>query len=234
MEGTGVTNYALDKPSYAYSTATTEFDDALIQRGIVTHTQAMAAKGASLPEAERLTRLQQQEQHQMDKGVCEEGLGCGDKDCDDDSFEDEDDGFMDRYRRERLEQLQQVQQEREQGRRFGQAVFIDRTQWTREVNDASQQVWVVVCLTSSEVERTGCMEEAIKELAQVKPASKFVLIPSHQAIPDWPHTNLPSLFLYRHGKLQQQLLHLPCDISCEQLNDIMHPGMTEENAKAQA
>lgn len=51
MQGRGVTNYAVDRPSYEYTTSTTEFDDELIKRGIVTVEQAMLGKGASPEQA---------------------------------------------------------------------------------------------------------------------------------------------------------------------------------------
>ena len=54
MQGRGVTNFSADKPSHTITTATTEFDDALISRGIVTTEQVMLAKGASPEEAQRL------------------------------------------------------------------------------------------------------------------------------------------------------------------------------------
>ena len=57
MDGRGVTNYSTDKPSYRFSTATTEFDDALMSRGVVTFEQAMIAKGASPQEARRLSEM---------------------------------------------------------------------------------------------------------------------------------------------------------------------------------
>ena len=57
MDGRGVTNYSTDKPSYGFSTATTEFDDALMSRGVVTFEQAMIAKGASPQEARRLSEM---------------------------------------------------------------------------------------------------------------------------------------------------------------------------------
>jgi hypothetical protein len=39
MQGRGVTNYATSKPSHEYTTATTEFDDALLKRGIISFEQ---------------------------------------------------------------------------------------------------------------------------------------------------------------------------------------------------
>ena len=235
MEGSGTTNYATDKPSYAYSTATTEFDDALIQRGIVTHTQAIMAKGASLEEAQRLTQLKQQEQNQhLVPPVADDNLEKNENDEDDEGDDDDslfdndpDDEFMEKYRRERMAQLQQAQSERQQGRRFGEAVLIDRTQWTKEVNEASNGVWVVVCLTSSDTERTGRMEAAVKQLAQTMLSTKFVLIAAHQAIDGWPSENLPSLFLYRHGTMQKQLVRLPCDTSTDELRELLSPILAE-------
>ena len=219
MEGSGVTNYSTDMPSYAYSTATTEFDDALIKRGIVSHTQAMVGKGASPHEAHRLTELKEEEQRKAHLSNTTQP----EQDDSDDSFEDDDDDFMNRYRQERLTQLQHTSKERQEGRLFGQAIVIDRTEWTREVNQASQLVWVVVCLTSSDTERTGKMQEAVQILAQAQETTKFVLIPAQQAIADWPHSNLPSLFVYRHGSMQKQLVSLPHDISSEELYGLLRP-----------
>jgi hypothetical protein len=54
MQGKGVTNFAVDRPSYDYTTATTEFDDELIKRGIVTMEQVMVAKGATPEQATTL------------------------------------------------------------------------------------------------------------------------------------------------------------------------------------
>lgn len=39
MQGRGVTNYSTSKPTHEYTTNTTEFDDALLQRGIINFEQ---------------------------------------------------------------------------------------------------------------------------------------------------------------------------------------------------
>ena len=64
MEGAGVTNYNVDKPSYAYTTATTQFDDALLAHGVVNRTQTITAKGASVAQAQELLAAEKQEQQQ--------------------------------------------------------------------------------------------------------------------------------------------------------------------------
>lgn len=230
MEGSGVTTYASDKPSYAYSCETTEFDDALLQRGIVNRTQVMLAKGASMDEANRLVQLLEHGQQNNDAVNEQESTMLQRNDCgledDDESFVDDDDNdFMERYQQERLEQFRRAQQEKKQG--FGDIFLIDRTEWKKHVNESSEQAWVVVCLTSSDQERTGFIERAIMELAQSKHTVKFVLIPAHQAIENWPEDNLPTLFLYRHGKMQTQLVKLPRDLSSEELCGLLEPIWTK-------
>lgn len=231
MDGEGVTNYSVDKPSYAFSGATTEFDDALIQRGIVTKEQALAAKGMSMEEAQRLVNQHQTASAEASKWQDESNPKRHDSE-DDASSEDEDDSFLDdndddeflaEYRKKRVAELQQehAQATAKAHYRYGEPVIIDRTEWTRHVNDDSQHVWVVVCLTSSDTERTGCLEAAVRELATVYTTTKFVLIAAHSAIPNWPVENLPSLFLYRHGKMQHELLRLPVDMNSEQLEEVL-------------
>ena len=73
MEGRGVTNYAPETPSYAFSTATTEFDDALISKGIVSFEQAMIAKGASPREARRLAEINEESGRDIQLGTNRRG-----------------------------------------------------------------------------------------------------------------------------------------------------------------
>ena len=199
MEGRGVTNYAADKPSYAFSTSTTEFDDALIKRGIVNFEQAMMAKGASVQEAKRLARVNQGE---MEASIEE-------NETESEQDESDEDEFLKRYRQQRLQELKQGL--------FGEVVPISRPDWGREVNEDSMKVWVVVVLTSHDVDRTGSVENAIQVLAPKFSTVKFVTIPSGAAIPNWPDDNLPTIFLYRYGKLQTELIRMKKCITAEEL-----------------
>jgi hypothetical protein len=106
MEGRGVTNYSTDKPSYGFSTATTEFDDALISRGIVTFEQAMLAKGATPTEALRLRELHEREERESDTNSClDKQVGDGNDSLWDNSIEDDDEKFMNKYRQMSLEEI---------------------------------------------------------------------------------------------------------------------------------
>jgi Phosducin len=256
MEGAGVTNYDTSKSSYAISAATTEFDDALIQRGIVTRQQALVAKGASEADANRMVQQQEEEScrkkqspvFSMTEKSSGKDVDDDENDIDDDAFED--DEFFAQYRQQRLREMKDGEKHVAKRNRpcFGDVVPISRAEWQREVNEASTDqknsngndsnvevvsvtgCWVVVCLTSSDSLRTGCMETAIQNVARIYPHVKFVVIPYTSAIPNWPMENLPSLFLYRHGKMQQELVRLPTNLSTQDVEEILRPlGVLSDN-----
>ncbi|CAB9525254.1 Phosducin-like protein 3 [Seminavis robusta] len=208
MEGQGVTNYSVDKPTYAFSSSTTEFDDALIRRGVVTLEQAIGGKGASESEAQRLAALARSSKENPDKSTT---VNNSDVDSDDEFLDDDD--FMAQYRAKRLAELKQGEQHATQSSKksttFGQVVPIQRPEWSRQVNDASHNAWVVVTLTSSShSEITAPIESTIDSLATQCPSVKFVTIPSTSAIANWPDSNLPSIFIYRDGKMAQELVQM--------------------------
>lgn len=207
MNGPGVTNYDASEPSYGFSATTTQFDDELIRRGIVTKEQALMAKGMTLEQARELLRSSGQTETMEPKVELDE-----DED-EEDFLEEEDDEFMKEYREKRLASMMQPKNEPR---------MIDRTEWVRYVNEASHRQWVVVCLTSSDTERTGVVETSVRKVAETTPTVSFVMIPAHSAIANWPVANLPSLFLYRDGKMQHELVRLRADLSPEDLRGILH------------
>jgi len=219
MEGQGVTNYTAGKPAYGFSTATTEFDDALIARGIVTFEQAMIAKGASPSEARRLAELNEGKDNCLQSGLSGnfdndgstiQHLGDGHDELSEASSQDDDDEqFLTRYRQSRIDDMKKGRKQE-----YGDVIPISRPDWNREVNEASRNgLWVVVNLTRSSSslsishdEVCDKIEEISQELAEKFVDIKFVSIPCTSAIENWPPENLPSLFCYRYGKMQHQLI----------------------------
>ena len=213
MEGRGVTNYDAGKPSYGFSTATTEFDDALISRGVVTFEQTMIAKGASPNEARRLAELNENSKGGYENGDSSNSINQRGDGYDDDasasSGDENDEQFIQKYRQMRINDMKK-------GRRqeYGDVIPISRPDWNREINEASRNgLWVVVNLTrsSTSLSRTHdeiCdkIEGIVRELADKFVNVKFVSIPSAAAVENWPAENLPTLFCYRYGKMQHQLI----------------------------
>ena len=205
MDGRGVTNFSKDKPSYGFSTATTEFDDALMSRGVVTFEQAMIAKGASPQEARRLSDIKfnnSVEGRQVDQ----QSTGNNHEVTSD----DDDDEFIRTYRQQRIKELKKDKN----AIKYGDVIHISRPDWNREVNEASRSgTWVIVNLTrhtsslsARHDEICDIVEETIRELAVKFEQVKFVFISSTSAIENWPAENLPTLFCYRYGKMQHQLI----------------------------
>eukprot|EP00557_Chaetoceros_sp_GSL56_P009087 CAMPEP_0176491992 /NCGR_PEP_ID=MMETSP0200_2-20121128/8733_1 /TAXON_ID=947934 /ORGANISM="Chaetoceros sp., Strain GSL56" /LENGTH=297 /DNA_ID=CAMNT_0017889469 /DNA_START=97 /DNA_END=990 /DNA_ORIENTATION=- len=217
MQGRGVSNYSTEKPSHSFSTNTTQFDDELLARKIITFEQAMMAKGASSAEARRLALLKieqdnksQQEkiQYNLQDETAKANKDFGEDGEDDENITNEnDEAEISQYRTKRLVQLQ-----------CGNVIPISRTEWTREVNESSHSQWVVILLTCTSsapnlnpYHREICQkveQDIIPYLAGKFNEVKWVSIPSKGAIENWPDDNLPTLFCYRRGKLQCQLVGL--------------------------
>jgi hypothetical protein len=210
MNGRGVTSYDINKPSHGFTTETSEFDDALLKRNIITFEQAMMRKGASQQEANELAEWKKaKEQSDGNNTFIAEPRSTSSKKREDgDSEEEEEEEYeLQEYRSRRLHELQ-----------YGNVIPISRTEWTEEVNECSHSKWVVILLTSDScapnlipqhLELCRKLEQRIiPHLAEKFQEVKWVRIPSKSAIENWPDDNLPTLFCYRHGKLMQQMVGL--------------------------
>lgn len=204
MDGRGVTSYDINKPSHGFTTETSEFDDALLKRNIITFEQAMMRKGATHHEANELAQRKkaQDQSHRNSTSFAEI---CTSKK--NDNGDSEEDYELQEYRSRRIHQLQ-----------YGNVKPISRTEWNEEVNESSHSKWVVIVLTSDscapnvipqhlEICRT-LEQNIIPHLAEKFSEVKWVRIPSKSAIENWPDENLPTLFCYRYGKLMQQMVGL--------------------------
>jgi hypothetical protein len=214
MQGRGITNYSTN-PSHAFTLQTTEFDDALLKRNIITFEQAMMAKGASPEEATRLAQLKyahdtdgNHDNNAGQQSSTGSGTGTGRKIIGAGADSDEhDEAELREYRSKRLMQL-----------RHGNVIPISRTEWNTEVNEASHAQWVVIVLTSTSsapnripYHRDLCIkveQDIIPHLAGKFSEIKWVSIPSKNAIENWKDDNLPTLFCYRGGKMHCQLVGL--------------------------
>jgi len=258
MNGNGnTTTYDVDVPTFQYTASTTEFDDALIRRNVVTREDAVVAKGATRRQAERVVAEARENAaavaaasvgatttrnwYDDDDKNNNNGGGGSSSDDDDEFFGDDDGGdeFMARYRQRRIEELRQQHNEKSSSStptlyNSGSGVLrISRDEWHRHVNEASRGGrWVVVCLTSSDTERTGCVERACQQLAELYGAIddeseyaatgvKFVAIASHQAVPNFPQDSLPCLFCYCDGACQHQLLRLNHTMDAPELEELL-------------
>jgi hypothetical protein len=236
MQGRGVTNYSIDKPSHSFTTNTDQFDDALIARNTITFEHAMIAKGASPAEAKRLADLKVQQDQAAAAPPQHYSIGTRTtpyqhNDENDDNHDDDNDAIIEEYRTKRLMQLQR-----------GNVIPISRTEWSEEVNRASESQWVVILLTSAAsapnlnpYHKDQCLKvetDVVPHLAGKFSEVKWVSIPSKAAIENWPDENLPTVFCYRRGELQCQLVGL-AEFGCIHADDLEYKlgkmGVLESN-----
>lgn len=212
MEGRGITNYSTSKPSHSFTTKTTEFDDELLKRGIITPEEAILAKGAAPDEVLRLTHLNERVTTNTNVLISSR-RNYDNKNCESSRSNTEHEEYlMQIYRKKHLHNIKYTICN------FGFVMPITRAEWMKEVNEASAEGrWVIVLLTSQnssaashlQLDLCHLMEDKIiPTLAKKFDSLKFVSIPSKNAIPDWPENQLPTLFFYRYSKLQHQLVGL--------------------------
>ena len=211
--------------------------DALIARNTITFEHAMIAKGASPAEAKRLAHLKVQQDQAAAAPPQHYSIGTRtspyqhNDDNHDDNHDDDNDAIIEEYRTKRLMQLQR-----------GNVIPISRTEWSEEVNRASESQWVVILLTSASsapnlnpYHKDQCLKvetDVVPHLAGKFGEVKWVSIPSRAAIENWPDENLPTLFCYRRGELQCQLVGL-AEFGCIHADDLEYKlgkmGVLESN-----
>ena len=186
------------------------------------------AKGATYEEAQRLTALKQSKENKNETIVEDSNKTKSDNDNSDDKNNDND-IFLKQHREKRLKELQK--------QKYGSVIPIQRNEWNHQVNDASEDgTWVIINLTAQKSSPnlhpmhkdicTHIEDSIIPQLAHKFSSTKFVSIPSCSAVENWPENNLPTLFCYRFGKLQCQMVGLEefgiTDPNIDTINSFKH------------
>ena len=207
--------------STPFSTQLTDFDDALIKRGICSREQCLLAKGMSedqvldtlvAEEVELQTRAAEDTlrasllDRELNPERVREAIAANatTKELDELEEDDEfaDDAFLAKYRDQRISELQ----EKNRRKVHGDVLEISRDQWTREINAASSLSWVFVHLYEDYVKDCVVLNRVLAEIAKRHAQVKFVKIRAKTAVPDWPDGNLPAAYLYKDGAMRKQLV----------------------------
>ncbi|KAF9438541.1 Phosducin-like protein 3 [Entomortierella beljakovae] len=119
----------------------------------------------------------------------------------DEGNEDEERMLME-YRQQRLNAIKQEMSVD----KFGEVQHIYKTDFVREVTDASKDVWVVAYLYKDYLPICKLMSAHLATVAAKHKATKFVKIIGDQCIPDYPDRNMPTLLIYGEGDVKAQLV----------------------------
>lgn len=192
---------AFSGKTYEYSAQTTEWDDILIKKGIRTKETILEEKG--LDFTEHMDEYKpKDEKIVLSTEEILEGATLEDLDAIEEVVDDE--RAIQLYREKRLKELR----EKRARDRFGSVRDIEKAEWTREVNDASKERWVIVHMYQDSVVECALMDEALKDIAARFKYLKIVRIKSTSAVENWPDRNLPTLFMYNDGEAKEQIMTL--------------------------
>ena len=115
---------------------------------------------------------------------------------------DNDNKFIDEYRKRRLQQLQALHAKK----KFGQVMEISGIDYVDQVNKAGEDIWVVLHLYKRGKPLCALINEHLKQLAVKFPHTKFLQAISTTCIPNFPESNLPAIFVYYNGEMKTQLI----------------------------
>lgn len=120
--------------------------------------------------------------------------------------DDEDEEFLEQYRKKRVAEIAQLQK----ASIHNQVYPIQKPDYSREVTDASAQYFVLVNLTSS----TGANVESRvltdiwRQLASKYGDIKFCGIRANMCIEGYPEKNTPTILAYKDGDIKRQIVTL--------------------------
>ena len=208
--------------SYARTGETTEWEDILMKKNIVTREQVFAAKGLDARDfPDPKTIKKDTYVHYDGDSMLNSESSTGKKklnrqhDSDDDdnrndSSEDEEEdeemeaSFMEKYRTERMNQMR----EKAAKERFGEVIEINKAEWVKEVTEASNEQWVLVYMYSDSVTDCRIFDEIYAGAAKKFKMVKFVKIISSLAVDNWPEKNLPTVYAYKDTNVSSVLMTL--------------------------
>jgi len=179
--------------SFEYSSATTEWQDILVKKGIIETPEDRSRQHVMMRD--RISReapggavhVEEEDERDDDDDLL-------------DALEDEmgDDDMVKRFRDARIAEMKAAQARN----KFGEVKPIDKPEWVTEVTEASNDVTVVVYLWQHSNTECKLMDQILPKLAARHQHIKFVSIRATAAVENWPESRSPTLFVYQDGELQ--------------------------------
>ena len=173
---------------------TTEWEDILAERGIAPRKKDIEKALDEVLE-ERKEKVNPYEGRDLDEL---------NDDLDEELMSDDDLAALNEYRQKRMAELQKAAVKN----KFGYLISISRSEYVRQVTEASQEYPVVVFLYKDNLVDCKILKEVLDEVSARQPMVKFVQMVSTDCIKDYPDKNLPALFVYNKGSIVKQITTL--------------------------
>lgn len=172
----------------------TEWNDILRSKGII------PAKEKEITENDVINIVEQTiEQKSQTKAKDLEVLSLDELD---ELEDEEDERVILEYRRKRIAEMKAFAEKA----RYGEVREISAEDYVSEVNKAGEGVWVILHLFKQGIPLCSLINQHLALLAKKFPASKFLKSISTTCIPNYPDSNLPTIFVYFEGDLKKQFV----------------------------
>ncbi|XP_043265878.1 viral IAP-associated factor homolog [Colletes gigas] len=120
-----------------------------------------------------------------------------------DELEDEEDEkVLLEYRKKRIAELKALAEKS----KYGEVKEISGKDYLEEVNNAGEDIWVVLHLYKVGFPLCSLINNYLDNLARKFSATKFLKIISVTCIENWPDSNLPTIFIYHNGNMVQKFI----------------------------
>lgn len=111
--------------------------------------------------------------------------------------DDVEDRVLEEYRQKRIEELKNQKLRN----RFGDVREITQPEFVKEVNQAGNDIWVVLHLMVASKLECKLLHQVMCKVAAKFKYVKFLRIRSTDCIPNYPDANCPTLLIYKNGDL---------------------------------
>jgi len=181
--------------------ADTEWNDVLRKKGVIP--PKMGAGGELEITEESITQmLDERIQGEQDRAMGIRNWEDMTLDQIEELEDDEDERMLEHYRQKRILELQ----EKQKAAKFGDVREISAEDYKREVNNAGENIWVILHLYKTGIPLCALINQQIVQLSRKYPQMKFLKSISTVCIPNFPDQNLPALFIYHEGQIKKQLV----------------------------
>lgn len=165
---------------------TTEWEDALVKHGII----------------EKPPSVHSESEDEVEEGDPLESKGLDELDELDDDDEFADDRILAAYREKRLAEMKA----RAKAAKFGRVLPLVRADYLKEVNEASNECFVVLHLHQDYIRKSVRLAQVFAELAAKHRATKFMIINATQCIDNYPDFSVPTTLIYHKNESLAKLV----------------------------
>ena len=118
--------------------------------------------------------------------------------------DDYEDDFLSQYMEKRKKELQEESKKPQ----FGSVLEISKETYIREVNNAPEDVIVVVHLYQDYNQNSVKINELLNYIAKKYPSNKFVRSIATKCVENFPDARVPAFIIYKNGQLIRNLINV--------------------------